>query len=218
MVKRDADGDGVGNPRRRRGAAIRGNDGLRGQHRESPLRGLRGGRSMGPPWGKAGAKGEIRRQEGKKVRQNLGSEGRQRGPRGLRSGTGFPRSGGREGGGRKASGVAENPQGSRQGVGGGVESPQGTNTPGVTELPRGGETPGVTTAGEGAPREDGRGRGGYKTPPHHPSNRGARRRRRRQQVDGQAEDGGSAAPTSGHEGGRRQRRDPAKAYRWHRRR
>ena len=39
-------------------------------------------------------------------------------------------------------------------------SPQGTNTPGVTELLRGGETPRVKTAGEGEPREDGRGRGG----------------------------------------------------------
>ena len=52
-----------------------------------------------------------------------------------------------DGGGRKAYGVAENPGGDRQGVGGGVESPQGINTPGVDALPRGDETPGVATKG-----------------------------------------------------------------------
>ena len=48
---------------------------------------------------------------------------------------------GYEEGGRKAFEVEKNPQGSRQGVGGGVESPQGTNTPGVAEVPRGKNTP-----------------------------------------------------------------------------
>ena len=48
---------------------------------------------------------------------------------------------GDEEGGCKASGVAKNPQGSRQVVGGGVELPQVNDTPGVTELPRGGEPP-----------------------------------------------------------------------------
>ena len=47
-------------------------------------------------------------------------------------------------GGGEASRVAENPGGGSQGVGGGVESPQGIDTPGVEELPRGGETSGVT--------------------------------------------------------------------------
>ena len=70
---------------------------------------------------------------------------------------------GDEEGGRKASGVAEKPQGSRQGVGGGVESPQGTNTPIVTELPQGDETPGVTTTKE-VPREDRQGWGGDENP------------------------------------------------------
>ena len=70
-----------------------------------------------------------------------------------------------DGGGREAYGVAENSGGNRQGVQGGVESPQGIDTPGVAELPRGDETPGVTTAGEGVPGEDGRGQGGDKTPP-----------------------------------------------------
>ena len=51
-----------------------------------------------------------------------------------------------EEGGRKAFGVEENPQGSCQGLGGGVESPQGTDTPVVADLPRGDETPRVTTA------------------------------------------------------------------------
>ena len=49
---------------------------------------------------------------------------------------------------REASGVAENPQGSRQGVRGGFELPQGTDTPGVAEFPRGDETSGGPTAGE----------------------------------------------------------------------
>ena len=76
----------------------------------------------------------------------------------------YPGVGDKEGG-RETSGVAENPQRSRHGVGGGVESPQGAGTPGVAELPRGDETPGGTTASEGGPREDGEGRGGDKTSP-----------------------------------------------------
>ena len=68
-------------------------------------------------------------------------------------------------GGGEASGVAENPWGYRQGVGGGVELPQGTNTPGVAELPLWDKTPGVTTTGKGIPREDGRGQGGDENPP-----------------------------------------------------
>ena len=68
-------------------------------------------------------------------------------------------------GGREASGVAENPQGSRQGVGGGVELQQGTDTPGVAELPLEGKTPRVTIAGEGTPRKDGWERGGYENTP-----------------------------------------------------
>ena len=36
--------------------------------------------------------------------------------------------------------MAKNPRGSHQGVGRGVELPQGTDTPGVTELPQGDET------------------------------------------------------------------------------
>ena len=39
----------------------------------------------------------------------------------------------------KASGVAENPRGYRQGVGGGVELPMGTYNPVVEELPREGK-------------------------------------------------------------------------------
>ena len=66
--------------------------------------------------------------------------------------------------GHEASGVAVNPLGSRQGVGGGVKLPQGTDTPGVAELPRGDKTPGVTTVGEGVQGEDGREQGGDKNP------------------------------------------------------
>ena len=71
---------------------------------------------------------------------------------------------GDEEGGHGASGVAEIIRGSRQGVGGGVDSPQGANTPVVAELPQGDETPGGTTASKGGPREDGRGQGGGKNP------------------------------------------------------
>ena len=68
-------------------------------------------------------------------------------------------------GGYKASGVAENPGRGHQGVGGGIESPQGINTPGVRELLQGDKTPGVATEGEGVTGEDGRGRGGDGNPP-----------------------------------------------------
>ena len=44
-------------------------------------------------------------------------------------------------------------------MGGGVESSQGIDTPGVDELPQGGETSGVPTKDEGVPGEDGQGRG-----------------------------------------------------------
>ena len=67
-------------------------------------------------------------------------------------------------GGREAYGVMENPGGDHQGVGGGVESPQGINTPGVDALPQGDETPGVATMGNGVPGESGQGQGGYGTP------------------------------------------------------
>ena len=49
--------------------------------------------------------------------------------------------------------------------GGGVELPQGIDTPGVAELLRGDETPRVTTKGEGVPEDDGRGRGEDRNPP-----------------------------------------------------
>ena len=60
----------------------------------------------------------------------------------------------------EASGVAENPRGDCQGVGGGVESPSGTNTPGVEELPRGDKSSGVTLEGNGVTGSDRQGRGG----------------------------------------------------------
>ena len=58
------------------------------------------------------------------------------------SGVGF------EEGGRKAYRVAENPGGGCQGVQGGVELPQGINTPVVDDFPWGDKTPGVATKGE----------------------------------------------------------------------
>ena len=68
-------------------------------------------------------------------------------------------------GGIEASGVAENPRGYCQGGGGGVESPQGNGTPGVTDLPQGDKNPGVTTVGGIQPMDDRRGRGGDENPP-----------------------------------------------------
>ena len=58
------------------------------------------------------------------------------------------------------------PGGSRNGVEGGVELPQGSDTPGVAEVPQGGKTPGGPTAAEVRPRKDGRGHGqGDENPP-----------------------------------------------------
>ena len=55
--------------------------------------------------------------------------------------------------------------GGHQGVGGGVESPQGINTPGVEEFPRGDETSGVSTKGEVVPGEYRQGQRGDGTLP-----------------------------------------------------
>ena len=55
--------------------------------------------------------------------------------------------------------------GSCQGVGGGVELPQVTDTPRVAELPRGDKNPRVTTASEIVLREVGRGQEGEEKPP-----------------------------------------------------
>ena len=69
-------------------------------------------------------------------------------------------------GGGEASGVAETPWGGCHRVGGGVELPQGADTPGVAEGPRGDETLGGTTAAQDRPGEDGQGQGGgEKNPP-----------------------------------------------------
>ena len=48
---------------------------------------------------------------------------------------------------------------------GGVELPQGTDTPGVTEFPQEDKNHGVTTTGKGSPVEGGRIRGWDETPP-----------------------------------------------------
>ena len=68
-------------------------------------------------------------------------------------------------GGREAARVAENPRGYSQGVRGGVESPQGIDTPIAAELPRGYETPGVITESKRVPGYDRRGWGGDRNPP-----------------------------------------------------
>ena len=48
-------------------------------------------------------------------------------------------------------------RGDCQGVGGGVDSPKGTDTPGVEELPWGDETSGVSPEGDGVLGLDSRG-------------------------------------------------------------
>ena len=68
-------------------------------------------------------------------------------------------------GGLEAYGVAENPGGDCQGVGGGVESPRGTNTPRVEELPWGDENSGVTLEVDGVQGAEGQGRGWDGNPP-----------------------------------------------------
>ena len=138
--------------------------GRRGQHWEIPLRGRLQGGSVGPPWGKAGAKGEKRRQAGKYERQNLGSVGQRRGSQGLRSGPRVPHSGGR-GGGEQGLQSGGKPTGVLPRSGQGFKSPQGADTPGGAELTRGDKTPGVITATEGGPREDRQGWGGEKISP-----------------------------------------------------
>ena len=116
------------------------------------------------PWGEAGGKGEVSRLARKPDQRVLGV----RGDEGGRDASGVAHESlvvGDKEGGREASGVAENPWGYRQGVGGGVKSPQGTDAPGVSELSWGEEIPRVTTAGEGELGEDGRGQEGEETPP-----------------------------------------------------
>ena len=49
---------------------------------------------------------------------------------------------------------------------GGVELPQGINTPVVDDFPWGDKTPGVATEGEVGMGEDGQGRGGDRNPPN----------------------------------------------------
>ena len=65
----------------------------------------------------------------------------------------------------EVSGVALNPGGDCQGVGGAIELPRGTKTPGVERFPRGGETSIVTPEGYGVPGGDGRGWGGDENSP-----------------------------------------------------
>ena len=81
-----------------------------------------------------GARPENRERSGgrqeNQARETLGVRGDNRGREASRVFQESSVVGDKEGG-SKASGVAENPQVSRQGVGGGVDSPQGTNTPGV---------------------------------------------------------------------------------------
>ena len=90
--------------------------------------------------------------------------------------------------------------------------PEWQSFPGGTKLLEGPQRP---RADRG--RKDG---GGEETTPlpHLPSNQVAGIQQQRRQANGRAEDGGADRPTAGHGGGRRQHREPAKAYLWHQRR
>ena len=69
------------------------------------------------------------------------------------------------GGGHKAYGVVGNLGGNRQAVGGGVESPQGTDTPGVDALTQEDGTSRVATEGDKVTGEDRQRQGGDEPPP-----------------------------------------------------
>ena len=102
-------------------------------------------------------------------------------------------------GGLEASGVAENPGGDRQGLGGVVKLPRVTNTLGVEELLLGYETFGVTLEGNGMPGTDRRGQRGER---QHQPQRGNGER---------AGAGGAAEPIAGHVIGRERRGETAQA-------
>ena len=98
-----------------------------------------------------GVRSAQRGGQGGRQEKRAGETSGVRGNDGCREASGManksPGVGGEEGG-NEDSRVAKSPRGSRQGVGRGVELPQGNDTPGVTELPRGDKTPGVNTVGE----------------------------------------------------------------------
>ena len=119
-------------------------------------------------WGRHGARPANRGRSGGQRENQEGESSGLRGDDGVREASGVAHESpgvGDEEGVRESSIVVKNTRGSRQGVGGGVELPQGTDTPGVAEVPRGDKTPGLTIAGEGEPRKDRQGQGGDETPP-----------------------------------------------------
>ena len=118
-------------------------------------------------------------------------------PAGESSGVGYGE------GGCKASGVAENPWGDRQGVGGGVESPRGTDNPGVEELPRGDKTSGVTPEGDVVPGADGRGQGGDGNSPATRDTEGRRNTRRGEEMEIDQDLSAPPIPQQGTEKGER---------------
>ena len=103
------------------------------------------------PYGEAGKQGEAGGRWENRARETSGVLGDNGGHEAFGVDHESPGVGDEEGG-REASGVAENPRGSRQGVGGGIELPQGTDTLRVSELPRVEKTPRVTTMGTGITR------------------------------------------------------------------
>ena len=100
--------------------------------------------------------------------------------------------------------MAQTPKGAIQGVGGGVKSPQGIDTPVVEELQQGDETYRVTL--EGDRLRGGGGGGGWggdgTPPPHYLRNQGARIQRQRREGGGRSKADAAVAPTAGNGGGR----------------
>ena len=110
--------------------------GTRGRHGARPAqREKNGGRPESMGGKKSGVRGNDRGHEASRVAHK---------PPGV----------GDEEGGGMVSVVAENPQGSRQGLGAGVDFSQGTDTPKVIELPWGDKTHGGITAGRGVRRKN----------------------------------------------------------------
>ena len=101
--------------------------------------------------GQGRRKVETKTQASRKFRKTSGVRGDDRGREASGVAHESPGVRGKEGV-REASRGAETPRGSRQGVGGGVELPQGKDTAGVAELPQGGETSRVNIAGASKPR------------------------------------------------------------------
>ena len=83
--------------------------------------------------------------------------------------------------------MVENPGRDLQGVGGGVESPQGIDTPGMKEMPQGDETSRVTLKGDGVMGARRQGRGGNRNSPVTRDTKGTTATRRGEDITSEQE-------------------------------